>query len=451
MAAPAAGSEDIKSWNDIAKASDALDKIAALQDAVETCIDHELPIPAHLKPWLDPRKLLEFWAQHCDDFLNEESSSNRLTGSDLLFVLMAHVQFLFKTKKEREQERGGGDNLASVVRALQCQAQSTPEKQPAVGLVSLAGVCASILVKGQLDLEEIKKAAESARNSVGPLGLVLGDDDDLYAGEDEDPIVEDQKAAASAPKAHTAPIGTLVSWCSRLFLDSWYVDKILCAKYQVQEPSAGAAEWMHKAFGGYTRWSQDVVKRELPRTFGTLFNVWVHRQLTGVGALRMWERNPHRRGMQSHEWSEYLDADSMPIDMDYKALACLKTPTASALLSDAKHPFHGIAHLALATTIFASTTTTETCDFADEHVIFRDDVVAKRDLIDATTLEFVERRPFLVQVHHWGWVVHFRSTWFRVPSLVHCILLWMYLVQKECDCTTRDGTSVSAWIATLTQ
>lgn len=427
-------------WLGVKRGSDALKRIGALIWQLSSS-SSEQAITDNTRLWINPFNLLRFWAEQCNGFLRTESEGG-INGSDMVFILMCHSQLRLSGNNNNKATEKPVEilDLASAVR---CQAVPIPH-QPLMDSTNLFQLCIeALLIHKTWQPSQAVTAAEKAKAVA--FGLELGDADDLYEGEEEEERQgEEIKVREKAGIRREAEMDAkkrarFLRWCSRTFLENWFVLYHILPPNLVQDEKMHAqiAQWRPK----FDAWCLRESTREPSGVFKRTIEHLVYRQLTGIGAAR---QRPEMK-----DWESHFRADDTGTTFD--AVALCHPNSAPAILKDEKHAFNGLFKLALAMTMFECLI--GGMDFRSAFLVLRDELVERRDWILKTALDqMLPRRPLIIQLPPGSqWVVHHRDTWFACGQGVEDALLgWAFLMQRDCAGQTVAGHRIGAWLDLVT-
>jgi hypothetical protein len=418
-------------WSTVTKGSEVVGRLRMLIDELSS----RRELTEETKDWMDLDDILRFWARHTSGLLQAEFVGVSL--NDLLFLLLCHIVVRLDPNAKQQPQKEGILELTDRVR---CLSIPVPDCKQLPDAALTFNQCAEALIVHKSWTPD-QAWTNSDKTRARAFGLDLGTEDDVYDGEEmEQRQGEEEKrelGEARESEMQARKRSRFLRWCSRGFLDLWYVERILLGGQResiVNDRQAHDAvfQWRDK----FAAWCERQCRLEQPRAFRVCIETWSTRLLTGLGAQR---QKPKR------DFAAAFTADATETKFVPKTLA----KDAPQIIKDTTHPFSGIFRLALAIVMFDCLAPND--DFASQFLVLRDELLEKTEWITATeTDRMLPRRPVIVQWGQGKWSVHNKDRWTGAwDSPTDALLVWAFLVQRDFDGQTVVGSRLDKWLKTI--
>jgi hypothetical protein len=423
------------SWTSIKKFSEVLVQIKSLQHALEThLVDRpESQLLPSVSQWVNREAILQYWIKE-HPTLNEAPQGR--STADLLFVLLCYAQ------------AAGGSKLAMM-----------PPEQDAADLLGRVQAYGTLLTDGKIEpgtadilfkdcaamvVRQLHHAPSETLETTRGFGIDYGDPQDEYKGDNnEDSKEQEEEQEVNIQEVKSLKLArALLPNCTRVFLERWHADALWA---QLDADMEFDKSLIHPAKHKLTEWIASHFKYEMPRAFNKLFETWMYRMATPIGAVRLATRPPGS-GNKKFDARELYQRDKIATTLalkkwndETKALALLGTPV---------EPWAVLAGFA---SLFDARYSG--ANFAQEYIVLHDELLDKRDkILTATIGQGRPRRPLILQFPSGKWAVQDgNKKKIDCADVYEALLVWMLLMKLRYRSTLGNFVAVDAWIADFYQ
>ncbi len=304
------------SWTSIKKFSEVLVQIKSLQHALENHLDErpESQLLPSVAQWVNRDAILQYWTK--EHATLNQAPQGRSTA-DLLFILLCYAAGAGGSKLAMMQPE---QDAADLLGRLQCYGTLLTDGKMQTGTADvLFKECAAMVVR------QLHHAPSETLETTRGFGLDYGDPQDEYQGEDHDLNQTDDKEQEEDKEVKILEVKSLklarafLPNCTRVFLERWHADALWA---QLDADMEFDKTLIRPAKPKLSEWIASHFKYELPRAFGKLFEAWMYRVATPLGAVRLATRPP---GTQDKKFDakELYQRDKIPTTLSLKKVHSL--------------------------------------------------------------------------------------------------------------------------------